>query len=150
MRRHQVFEQLWTDGERSAVDFDGQVALVAGGGSGIGRSTAELLAGRGARVAVLDLVESDLPGEMSELAALPNVVAKVPGPVTDAGPQWTVDDLRPGVHVALAAFGPARLVFGTDWPGCLLAASYDEVRDAGERAQVLGGTATRVYRLRRR
>ncbi|RAS67037.1 NAD(P)-dependent dehydrogenase (short-subunit alcohol dehydrogenase family) [Lentzea atacamensis] len=45
-------------------DFDGLVALVTGGGSGIGRSTAELLSGRGARVAVLDLVANDLPDGM--------------------------------------------------------------------------------------
>lgn len=45
-------------------DFDGLVAVVTGGGSGIGRSTAELLSGRGARVAVLDLVANDLPDGM--------------------------------------------------------------------------------------
>jgi L-fuconolactonase len=97
---------------------------------------------------------------LAELAALPNVVAKVSGLVTEAGPQWTVDDLRPGVDVALEAFGPSRLMFGTDWPVCLLAASYDEVLDsarqvtdgltAAELDQVFGGTATRVYRLRGR
>jgi L-fuconolactonase len=94
---------------------------------------------------------------LAELAALPNVVAKVSGLVTEAGPQWTVDDLRPCVDVALEAFGPSRLMFGTDWPVCLLAASYDEVfasaqqvtdgLSADERDQVFGGTATRVYRL---
>jgi NAD(P)-dependent dehydrogenase (short-subunit alcohol dehydrogenase family) len=51
--------------ERSTMgDFDGLVALVTGGGSGIGRSMAELLSDRGARVAVLDLAASDLPGDM--------------------------------------------------------------------------------------
>jgi L-fuconolactonase len=95
---------------------------------------------------------------LAELAALPNVVAKVSGLVTEAGPQWTVDDLRPFVDIALEAFGPSRLMVGTDWPVCLLAASYDEVLDsarqvtggltAAELDQVFGGTATRVYGLR--
>ena len=94
---------------------------------------------------------------LDELAALPNVVAKVSGLVTEAGPVWTVDDLRPYVDVALEVFGPSRLMVGTDWPVCLLAASYDEVLDAAwlltdglgtaERDQVFGGTATRVYGL---
>ncbi|KJK43069.1 amidohydrolase [Lentzea aerocolonigenes] len=94
---------------------------------------------------------------LAALAAEPNVVAKVSGLVTEAGPQWTVADLRPPVDVALEAFGPDRLMVGTDWPVCLLAASYDEVLDAAsqlvaglspvERDQVLGGTAERVYRL---
>jgi L-fuconolactonase len=61
------------------------------------------------------------------------------------------------VEIALEAFGPDRLMAGSDWPVCLLAASYDEVFDAAsqlfsglaeaERDQVLGGTAERVYRL---
>jgi L-fuconolactonase len=94
---------------------------------------------------------------LAELAALPNAVAKVSGLVTEAGPEWTVDDLRPYVEIALEAFGPSRLVFGTDWPVCLLAASYAEVVEsarqvtdgltAAERDQVFGGTAARVYRL---
>jgi L-fuconolactonase len=94
---------------------------------------------------------------LAALAAEPNVVAKVSGLVTEAGPKWTVDDLRPCVEIALEAFGPDRLMAGSDWPVCLLAASYDEVFDAAsqlfsglaeaERDQVLGGTAERVYRL---
>jgi L-fuconolactonase len=117
-------------------------------------------------VFVLDhLAKPDLAGRVlepwatrvAELAAEPNVVAKVSGLVTEAGAQWTVDDLRPGVDVALEAFGPARLMFGSDWPVCLLAASYGEVVEAaeqltagltaGERAEVFGGTAARVYGL---
>jgi len=94
---------------------------------------------------------------LAALAAEPNVVAKVSGLVTEAGPKWTVNDLRPCVDIALEVFGPDRLMAGTDWPVCLLAASYEEVVDSAaqlvaglseaERDQVLGGTAERVYRL---
>ncbi|MBD0744282.1 amidohydrolase [Streptomyces sp. CBMA152] len=92
------------------------------------------------------------------LAALPHTVCKLSGLVTEADwARWSVDDLRPYADTALDAFGPARLMYGSDWPVCLLASSYgqflDTVReltkDLGphERAQVLGGTADRVYRL---
>jgi L-fuconolactonase len=92
------------------------------------------------------------------LAALPNTVAKLSGLVTEADPAaWTVDDLRPYTDTALEAFGPHRLMFGSDWPVCTLAASYSEVLataeeltaglDAVERAKVFEGTASRVYAL---
>jgi L-fuconolactonase len=94
---------------------------------------------------------------LAALAASPNVTAKLSGLVTEAGPQWTVADLRPYADVALEAFGPERLMVGTDWPVCLLAASYEEVvqvaeeltsgLSAAERDLVFGGTAERVYRL---
>jgi L-fuconolactonase len=77
--------------------------------------------------------------------------------VTEAGPRWTVAGLRPYAEVVLDAFGPARVMFGSDWPVCLLAASYADVTSAaqeltaaltrGEQALVFGGTATRVYGL---
>ncbi|GAA0608149.1 amidohydrolase family protein [Streptomyces crystallinus] len=92
------------------------------------------------------------------LAALPNTVGKLSGLVTEADrARWEVEDLRPYVDTALEAFGPGRLMFGSDWPVCLLAASYGEVLETArelvrglgphERAQVLGATAERVYRL---
>ncbi|WP_406345278.1 amidohydrolase family protein [Streptomyces sp. NBC_00648] len=91
------------------------------------------------------------------LAALPNTVCKLSGLVTEAGPDWKVAGLRPYADTVLGAFGPGRLMYGSDWPVCLLAASYGEVLDAAraltedlgpqERAQVLGGTADRVYGL---
>lgn len=94
---------------------------------------------------------------LAALAAEPNVVAKLSGLVTEAGPEWTVGDLRPYVDVALEAFGPDRLMVGTDWPVCLLAASYSEVVEAAEQlvaglteaeqGLVFGGTAERAYRL---
>jgi L-fuconolactonase len=70
---------------------------------------------------------------------------------------WRVEDLRPYADTVLDAFGPSRVMFGSDWPVCTLAASYAEVADTAlaltrglgehERTQVLEGTATRVYRL---
>jgi L-fuconolactonase len=92
------------------------------------------------------------------LAAYPNVYCKLSGMVTEADwNAWTVDDLRPYAEVVLDAFGPHRVMFGSDWPVCLLAASYDQVLQAAEdltahlsadeRADVFGGTAIRAYRL---
>jgi len=95
---------------------------------------------------------------LRELAAEPNVVCKLSGLVTEADwSTWTAPDLRPYADVALEAFGPDRLMFGSDWPVCVLAGTYTEVfaaareltdaLSAPERAAVFGGTATRVYGL---
>lgn len=92
------------------------------------------------------------------LAALPNTVCKLSGMVTEADlGKWTVDDLRPYADTVLEAFGPSRMMFGSDWPVCTLAATYEEVAESAreltaglgddERDQVFEGTATRVYRL---
>lgn len=92
------------------------------------------------------------------LAGLPNTVAKLSGLVTEADPAaWTVEDLRPYADTALEAFGPGRLMFGSDWPVCTLAAAYaDVLATAGrltaglgesERTAVFEGTAARVYGL---
>ncbi|WP_425576432.1 amidohydrolase family protein [Streptomyces glaucosporus] len=95
-------------------------------------------------------------GDLRRLAGLPNTVCKLSGLVTEARRDaWTVADLRPFADTALEAFGPRRLMFGSDWPVCLLAASYGRVVDTAraltahlapaERAEVFGGTAARVY-----
>ncbi|MFH9657450.1 amidohydrolase family protein [Streptomyces sp. NPDC017248] len=95
---------------------------------------------------------------LRSLAALPNTVAKLSGLVTEAArATWTTDDLRPYADTALDAFGPGRLMFGSDWPVCTPAASYAEVRHlaqelcAGlgpaERTALFESTATRVYGL---
>ena len=94
---------------------------------------------------------------VNELAGCPNVAVKLSGMVTEAGPRWTVAGLRPYAEVVLDAFGPARVIFGSDWPVCLLAASYADVTSAAheltavltseEQALVFGGTAARVYGL---
>ncbi|MET9539808.1 amidohydrolase family protein [Streptomyces sp. NPDC006553] len=90
------------------------------------------------------------------LAALPNTVDKLSGLVTEARwDSWSPDDLRPYAQTALDAFGADRLMFGSDWPVCLLAAPYGEVVDearmliadlsGSERAALFGGTAERIY-----
>ncbi|MGC0379168.1 amidohydrolase family protein [Streptomyces sp. SAI-229] len=92
------------------------------------------------------------------LAALPNTVCKLSGLVTEADrTSWTADDLRPYADVVLDAFGPGRLMFGSDWPVCTLAAAYGDVLalareltgglDATGRRQLFETTATRVYGL---
>lgn len=66
--------------------------------------------------------------DLGRLAALPNVSAKLSGLVTEADwTRWTIADIRPIVDVAIETFGPTRLLVGSDWPVCLLAASYAQV-----------------------
>ncbi|NDZ78363.1 amidohydrolase family protein [Streptomyces sp. SID10853] len=93
--------------------------------------------------------------DVRALAARPNTVCKLSGMVAEAGQGWTVDGLRPYAGTVLEAFGPGRLMFGSDWPVCTLGASYGEVVDTAhrltdglsesERAEVFGATAARVY-----
>ncbi len=96
--------------------------------------------------------------DLRALAALPNVAVKLSGLVTEADwDSWTPAQLQPVMEYVLAQFGPDRTMFGSDWPVCLLAASYAEVvaaaaavldgLSAAERAAVRGGTACRWYRL---
>jgi L-fuconolactonase len=90
------------------------------------------------------------------IAERPHVTCKLSGMVTEVrDPSWSPAILQPYVDVALEAFGPSRLMFGTDWPVCRLRCEYGEwvatVRDliaplsADEQAAILGGTAARVY-----
>ncbi|MFI6423606.1 amidohydrolase family protein [Promicromonospora sp. NPDC050880] len=103
-----------------------------------------------------DLVE--WKRDLTALAARPNVTAKVSGLVTEARwDDWQIGDLRPAVDHALETFGPDRLMFGSDWPVCLLAGGYDAWLEAArallgglgphDAEAVWGGTARRVYRL---
>jgi L-fuconolactonase len=65
--------------------------------------------------------------QIRALAARPNVICKVSGLVTEAGPGWRRGLVAPYVDHLLDCFGPTRLLFGSDWPVCTLAASYPEV-----------------------
>jgi L-fuconolactonase len=95
---------------------------------------------------------------IAPLAGAPNVVAKLSGLVTVADRlRWTVNDLRPWVLSAVELFGPGRLMFGSDWPVCLVAAAYPRVKNAldealgdlgrSERAAIFSGTAIATYGL---
>jgi L-fuconolactonase len=96
---------------------------------------------------------------IKSLAAEPNVVCKLSGLQTIAPADWTYAELAPYLDVALEAFGPGRLIFGSDWPVCTPAASYSRVCEvaqiacsglsAVERAAVLAGNARAIYRARR-
>lgn len=91
------------------------------------------------------------------LAARPNVTCKLSGLATEAGEGWTEAALRPYVDVLAEGFGASRLMFGSDWPVCLLAGGYDRVLEAtdhlsahwseSERADLFGRTAVRAYGL---
>jgi L-fuconolactonase len=96
--------------------------------------------------------------DVRELARRPNVTCKLSGLVTEATPgNADAQALAPYVDVVLDAFGPDRLMFGSDWPVCLLATSYADwvatIHELtgqlceNERAAILGGTATRIYEL---
>jgi L-fuconolactonase len=113
---------------------------------------------------VLDHAAKPGPGDLSawsagirDLARRANVHCKLSGLALEAGLDWSVAGLRCAVGVLLEAFGPGRLLYGSDWPVCLLATGYcrwlaavEELIascTAAERAAILGGNATTVYRL---
>jgi L-fuconolactonase len=96
--------------------------------------------------------------ELKEAAAMPNLFCKLSGMITEADwENWKPVDLKPYVETALEAFGPDRCMFGSDWPVCELAGSYQQVHEAlvevlgpisaDEQGNLFGGTAARFYRL---
>jgi L-fuconolactonase len=108
---------------------------------------------------IKDHVLDDWLPHFEAAARYENVFCKLSGMVTEADWQhWQPGDLKPYVEKALALFGPQRLMYGSDWPVCELAATYDrqyaalqEVLgpiSAGERDAIFGGTAASFYRLK--
>ncbi|MGB7160402.1 MAG: amidohydrolase family protein [Tepidisphaeraceae bacterium] len=95
---------------------------------------------------------------IAELARRPNVYCKVSGMVTEADPRrWTPEQLRPYFDAVLESFGARRLIFGSDWPVCLVGCPYGRwvqtVRDwttqlsPDERDRIFGITAIEAYGL---
>jgi len=95
--------------------------------------------------------------DIAALAARPNVACKISGVVAYAGPDWTVDDLRPFIEHAIECFGWDRVVWGSDWPVCTLTADLTRWVAAtrallagtseAEREKLLASNARRLYRL---
>ncbi len=96
--------------------------------------------------------------DLDRLAAIPHMCAKLSGLVTEADwNRWTIEDLHRYVNAAIDAFGPERLMFGSDWPVCTLAAPYGRVieiirraidgRPQSEQDSIFGGTARRLWNL---
>ena len=100
---------------------------------------------------------------MAPFGEMPHVACKLSGMVTEAdAASWTPADLAPYVAQAVDLFGEERLLFGSDWPVCTLAAGYAQVKGAleavleevsggplevGTRAKIFGGNAIRLYQL---
>lgn len=112
-----------------------------------------------AKPAIRDGTLSPWQEQMRELAQAPNVVCKISGMVTEARRDgWKADDFTPYLDAVFDAFGARRLMFGSDWPVCLLAGSYAQVfaivadyiarLSADEKQAVLDETA-RAFYLRR-
>jgi L-fuconolactonase len=96
--------------------------------------------------------------QIRELAKLPNVTCKLSGMVTEADwRDWRTEDFKPFLDVVFEAFGPNRLMYGSDWPVCLLAGSYEKVfglvKDyvsqvgAEAEAKIFGENAAKFYGL---
>jgi L-fuconolactonase len=87
----------------------------------------------------------------------PNLFAKISGLITDAPTKWKAADFQPAVRAALAAFGPERVMYGSDWPSYLPIGTWKEALAAFTQAigpqtletreHLLGGTARRFYRI---
>jgi L-fuconolactonase len=96
--------------------------------------------------------------QLNQLAALPNVHCKLSGLVTEADwGSWKPEQLRPYLDAALDAFGPDRLMIGSDWPVCTLAGTYKDVigvtldaigeYSVTEQERMLGGTARELWSI---
>jgi L-fuconolactonase len=109
-----------------------------------------------AKPLIADGIVKPWDGEIRELAKCENVWCKVSGMVTEARwKQWRARDFRPYLDVVFDAFGPDRLMIGSDWPVCALSADYAETMgivegyaahlDTKEREGVSGGNCARFY-----
>ena len=114
-----------------------------------------------AKPAIKDGILEPWRSIIRQLAQRNNVYCKISGMVTEANcSQWRVEDLQPYLDTVLEAFGPNRLMAGSDWPVCLLATTYEgwfatlrkmlQSLSTVEKESIFGGVASKVYRLQER
>ncbi len=112
----------------------------------------------GSKPLIKDAILGDWSDNMTAMARDTSAWCKLSGLVTEAAADWTIEDLRPYVDHLLSTFGPSRLIWGSDWPVCTLASSYERWLDTtnillsqlsiAERQAIMGGNAARAYNLR--
>ncbi|MEI2720038.1 MAG: amidohydrolase family protein [Gemmatimonadales bacterium] len=111
-----------------------------------------------AKPLIKDGVLEPWASDLGALAMQPNVWCKLSGLITEADwASWKPTQLRQYLDVVVESFGVDRLMWGSDWPVCLLAGSYEEVREViaeylvrfsvDERTAIFGGNATTFYGL---
>jgi L-fuconolactonase len=106
---------------------------------------------------IRDQAFDDWAAGITRLAQDTSACLKLSGIVTEAKDGWQIEDLQPYVDHVIGAFGADRIMWGSDWPVCLLQASYDRWREVAqtltaplspaEKARIFGGTAAEFYRL---
>jgi L-fuconolactonase len=100
----------------------------------------------------------DWKKEITGLANYPNVYCKISGMVTEANwNNWTAADLKPYLDAGVAAFGTDRILFGSDWPVCLVASTYSKwlqlvqnyfnTFSSSEQEAIFAGNAIKFYKL---
>jgi L-fuconolactonase len=112
-----------------------------------------------AKPKIRDQITTGWIDDLKAAAKFPNIFCKLSGMVTEANWEtWKPADLKPYVEAVLEAFGPDRCMYGSDWPVCELAGSYEQVYNAlvevlgpisdSERTAIFGGTAQKFYGLK--
>lgn len=111
----------------------------------------------GAKPIIRERLFDDWAADMTRIARDTSALVKLSGLVTEAGADWSADMLRPYTDHLLTAFGPSRMMWGSDWPVCLLASSYDRWLETAqaltaectpeEQAAIFGGNAVNFYGL---
>jgi L-fuconolactonase len=107
---------------------------------------------------IKDGIVSPWKEDIVALAKFPNVYCKLSGMVTEADWNiWKPENIRPYLDVIMEAFGPERILIGSDWPVCLVAGKYSEVMQVvtdyistfteKEQDLMLGGNAAKAYKL---